>query len=158
MILPLLLEYRIASLSSESCPEFNARQDGQTHFDSRFAQQLLYALPARFIEKEGKKCRRIEEVSHCRPSWKSSRIRSSTKSRIGLLPARKCLRPRPARRLASSARFGMIFTMRTPVSPLAQSSLVPGAISNSRASSAGIVIWFLPVTVVIMDKTLIKDV
>jgi hypothetical protein len=26
----------------------------QTHFDSRFAQQFLYALPARFIEKEGK--------------------------------------------------------------------------------------------------------
>jgi len=43
-------------------------------------------------------------------------------------------------------------------SPLAQSSLVPGAISNSRASSACMVIWFLPVTVVIMEEILIKDI
>ena len=46
---------------------------------------------------------------------------------------------------------------QTPASPLAQSSLVPGAISNSRASSAGMVIWFLPVTVVVIEEILIKD-
>src|SRR5580704_12475787 len=103
MILPLLLEYRIASLSSESCPEFNAGQDGQTHLDSRFTQQFLYALPARFIEKEGEKCRRIQEVCHCRPSCRSSRTRSSTKSWIGTLPSRKCLRPRPASPTGSKA-------------------------------------------------------
>jgi hypothetical protein len=38
---PPLARNHIASLSSESCPEFNARQSGQTHFDSRFTQQLL---------------------------------------------------------------------------------------------------------------------
>ena len=41
----------------------------------------------------------------------------------------------------------------------AVSPIQPGsrAIPNSRASSAGMVIWFLPETVVIMDKRLIKD-
>jgi hypothetical protein len=91
-------------------------------------------------EKERKKCCRIQEVGHGSPSSRSSRTRSSTKSRIGLLPSRRCLLPRPASRLASSGRFGTILTMRMPSPPFAQWSRVPGAISNSRANCAGMVI------------------
>jgi hypothetical protein len=38
---PTLARNHMGSLSSESCPEFNARQCGQTHFHSRFTQQVL---------------------------------------------------------------------------------------------------------------------
>jgi hypothetical protein len=79
-------------------------------------------------------------------------VNARSKSETCATPGGSSFRPAPCRAAARCARLGCGVAINEPSAPIDHLSCVPGVSASSRTISAGNVIWFLPVIVVIMGS------
>jgi hypothetical protein len=135
--------------------EFYPSRGGQRDGIRPQREKGIHLLDSIFIQKMGEQGGGIEKVRHQRASSVSLSARSSA---IGSWPGLSRCFPAPLNRLATEDGVGRMM-QRSSVgsSETIQSMRVPGWIPVSRAISLGMVIWFFPVTVVIMGNRIALD-